>query len=108
MKKDAKLAKFGVQVEGIDISEELNKQIGSEIMEVVLRNIAKLDLSKDDTKAPSSPGGRLYTQGFFNRFWCGGRIIDLLQNGLQNKKVTEIVNDKLTDDFELGTPIGGQ
>ena len=55
MKKDAKLAKFGVQVEGIDISEELNKQIGSEIMEVVLRNIAKLDLSKDGDQGPYSP-----------------------------------------------------
>ena len=68
--------KFGIEIQGIELPEDVQKRIASEFQEVVLRNIASLDLRKDAASGSNGPLTRMlgvdyyYKPVFFNE-WCG-------------------------------------
>lgn len=57
--------KFGIEIQGIELPEEIKKRIASEFQEVVLRNIASLDLRKDAGSGSNGPLKRILEEDYY-------------------------------------------
>jgi len=86
--KDDATNKFGIEVQGIDLPEEIKKRIASELQEVVLRNIATLDLRGPRPQEIGPKQEDFYVKPVFERRWVGFLLKYLGQ--FQNNPVKEL------------------
>ncbi len=98
------IKKFGIQIDGIDLPKEVMDRIGSELMNIVLKNIAELDLARPGSKISSTqdpvPARSIpVSQLISKKGWNGGRIVNLSK--FSHLKVGDILNTKVVEDFQL-------
>ena len=85
--KDDATNKFGIEVQGIDLPEEIKKRIASELEEVVLRNLASLDIGP----RPQEIGPKqedLYIKPIFKQWWYG--MLAKYLGRLQDERVKDL------------------
>jgi hypothetical protein len=85
--KDEAINKFGIEVQGIELPEEIKKRIATELQEVILRNLSSLDIApRPEEIGPKQED--LYIKPIFKQWWYGGLIKYL--GRLQDERVKDL------------------